>query len=137
MTARNTILTASLCLPFSVLFSSVALSDVTPFSLSLSLSSLLRRCVFLRRKWMDGLHSCCSTHRARVTWPGWMKRGGGPSGCQARGVCVSVLHEHMREKVPDYENVVGVELCIYVSAELVYVNLVEIETISNYSRKKK
>ncbi len=47
-------------------------------------------------------------------------------------VCVSVLYEHMRKKVPDYENVVVVELCIYVSAELVYFNLVEMETISNF-----
>ncbi len=39
--------------------------------------------------------------------------------------------------MPDYENVVGVELCFYVSAELVYFNfLVEMETISNYSRNK-
>ncbi len=38
-------------------------------------------------------------------------------------VCGVVLYEHMREKVPDYENVVVVELCIYVSAELVYFNL--------------
>ncbi len=59
-------------------------------------------------------------------------------GCQARGVCVCVcvcvcvlvLYEHMREKVPDYENVVVVEhLCV---SRVGLFNLVEMETISNF-----
>jgi len=40
-----------------------------------------------------------------------MKGGGGPSGCQARGQAVCVC---------DYENVVGVYLCIYVLQMLTF-----------------
>ncbi len=90
----------------SLSLSLLSLSSLAHLSLSLSALSLISllslsssiRCslalipsavCFLGE--MNGwLTRCCSTHISRVTWPDWMKRGGGPMGCQARGVCVCV-----------------------------------------------